>query len=59
MDPRSAQLALEPCYHGAGTNLCEKTNQNVSMGWLFADFGLRNYFKQDQEEILSTPIEIA
>lgn len=58
MDPRSAQLALEPCYHGAGTNLCEKTDQNASMA-LFADFGLRNYFKQDQEEILSTPIEIA
>lgn len=56
MDPRSALLALDPCYHGPEVkNLCEKSDQNA-LSTLFADFGQKDYFMLDQE-ILSTPIE--
>ncbi|PGH00129.1 hypothetical protein AJ79_08312 [Helicocarpus griseus UAMH5409] len=45
-------------YHGAGENKCDKTDPDA-LRTLFAVFGQRDYFRQDQEEFLSTPIEIA
>ncbi|KAI1829237.1 hypothetical protein DTO006G1_9827 [Penicillium roqueforti] len=45
-------------YHGAGENKCDKTDP-LALRTLFAVFGQRDYFRQDQEEVLSTPIEIA
>ncbi|KAL6231034.1 hypothetical protein BDW75DRAFT_233945 [Aspergillus navahoensis] len=45
-------------YHRAGENKCEVTDP-LALRTLFAVFGQRDYFRQDQEEVLSTPIEIA
>ncbi|KAL4810345.1 hypothetical protein BDV18DRAFT_156712 [Aspergillus unguis] len=58
MEPGSALFTLGSTYHGAGENQCEKTDP-LALRTLFACFGQRDYFRQDQEEILSTPIEIA
>ncbi|KAK6005753.1 hypothetical protein QM012_007395 [Aureobasidium pullulans] len=45
-------------YHGAGENKCGKDDPDA-LRTLFAVFGQRDYFRQDQEEAISTPIEIA
>lgn len=58
MEPGSALFTLGSTYHGAGENKCEPTDPDA-LRTLFAVFGQRDYFRQDQEEILSTPIEIA
>ncbi|KAL4778205.1 hypothetical protein BJX76DRAFT_366588 [Aspergillus varians] len=58
MEPGSALFTLGSTYHGAGENKCEKTDP-LAFRTLFAVFGQRDYFRQDQEEVLSTPIEIA
>ncbi|KAL4928485.1 phytanoyl-CoA dioxygenase family protein [Aspergillus undulatus] len=45
-------------YHGAGENKCDKSDP-LALRTLFACFAQRDYFRQDQDEVLSTPIEIA
>ncbi|KAL2813928.1 hypothetical protein BDW59DRAFT_167362 [Aspergillus cavernicola] len=58
MEPGSALFTLGSTYHGAGENKCEKTDP-LALRTLFAVFGQRDYYRQDQDEVLSTPIEIA
>ncbi|RDW86476.1 phytanoyl-CoA dioxygenase family protein [Aspergillus mulundensis] len=58
MEPGSALFTLGSTYHGAGENKCEK-DYPLALRTLFAVFGQRDYFRQDQEEVLSTPLEIA
>ncbi|KAL4748065.1 hypothetical protein BDW72DRAFT_196127 [Aspergillus terricola var. indicus] len=58
MEPGSALFTLGSTYHGAGENKCEVTDP-LALRTLFTVFGQRDYFRQDQEEVLSTPIEIA
>ncbi|OQD70714.1 hypothetical protein PENPOL_c001G06956 [Penicillium polonicum] len=58
MEPGSALFTLGSTYHGAGENKCDKSDP-LALRTLFAVFGQRDYFRQDQEEVLSTPIEIA
>ncbi|KAK2805090.1 hypothetical protein FQN50_006335 [Emmonsiellopsis sp. PD_5] len=58
MEPGSALFTLGSTYHGAGENKCKKTDP-LAQRTIFAVFGQRDYFRQDQEEILSTPIEVA
>ncbi|KAG7529661.1 hypothetical protein FFLO_05505 [Filobasidium floriforme] len=58
MEPGSALFTLGSTYHGAGENKCDPTDPDA-LRTLFAVFGQRDYFRQDQDEVLSTPIEIA
>jgi len=58
MEPGSGLFTLGSTYHGAGENKCEMEDPEA-LRTLFAVFAQRDYFRQDQEEILSTPIEIA
>ncbi|WVQ79665.1 hypothetical protein IAT38_001765 [Cryptococcus sp. DSM 104549] len=58
MEAGSALFSLGSLYHGAGENKCEEADPDA-LRTLFAVFGQRDYFRQDQEEILSTPIELA
>ncbi|WWD22588.1 hypothetical protein CI109_107081 [Kwoniella shandongensis] len=58
MEPGSALFTLGSTYHGAGENKCDASDPDA-LRTLFAVFGQRDYFRQDQEEILSTPLEIA
>jgi ectoine hydroxylase-related dioxygenase (phytanoyl-CoA dioxygenase family) len=58
MDPGDALFTLGSTYHGAGENKSAAGEEN-SLRTLFAVFAQRDYFRQDQEEILSTPIQIA
>ncbi|KAI4760541.1 hypothetical protein E4T52_07570 [Aureobasidium sp. EXF-3400] len=58
MEPGSALFTLGSTYHGAGENKCEK-NDPDALRTLFAVFGQRDYYRQDQDEVISTPIEIA
>jgi ectoine hydroxylase-related dioxygenase (phytanoyl-CoA dioxygenase family) len=58
MQPGSAFFSLGSTYHGAGENKCEP-NDPDALRTLFAVFGQRDYFRQDQEEVLSTPLDIA
>jgi len=58
MEPGSALFTLGSTYHGAGENRCTVEDPEA-LRTLFAVFAQRDYFRQDQEEILSTPIEIA
>ncbi|RMJ18250.1 hypothetical protein CDV36_002039 [Fusarium kuroshium] len=58
MEAGSALFTLGSTYHGAGENKCEKTDPDA-LRTLFAVFGQRDYFRQDQYEVLSTPIEVA
>jgi ectoine hydroxylase-related dioxygenase (phytanoyl-CoA dioxygenase family) len=58
MEPGSALFTLGSTYHGAGENKCTVEDPEA-LRTLFAVFAQRDYFRQDQEEILSTPIEIA
>lgn len=58
MEAGDALFTLGSCYHGAGENQCEKTDPDA-LRTLFAVFGQRDYFRQDQEEVLSTPLELA
>ncbi|KAG9518800.1 hypothetical protein KCU93_g8284, partial [Aureobasidium melanogenum] len=58
MEPGSALFTLGSTYHGAGENKCGRDDPDA-LRTLFAVFGQRDYFRQDQEEALSTPIEIA
>ncbi|WWC68369.1 uncharacterized protein I206_102294 [Kwoniella pini CBS 10737] len=58
MEPGSALFTLGSTYHAAGENISEPTDPEA-LRTLFAVFGQRDYYRQDQEEILSTPIEIA
>lgn len=57
MEAGSALFTLGSTYHGAGENKCELEEEH-SLRTIFAVFGQRDYYRQDQEEILSTPIEI-
>ncbi|KAI5248765.1 hypothetical protein E4T42_05526 [Aureobasidium subglaciale] len=58
MDPGSALFTLGSTYHGAGENRCGKDDPDA-LRTLFAVFGQRDYYRRDQEEVLSTPLEIA
>ncbi|KAF2639692.1 hypothetical protein P280DRAFT_453694 [Massarina eburnea CBS 473.64] len=58
MEPGSALVTLGSTYHGAGENVCEPTDPDA-LRTLFAVFGQRDYFRQDQDEVLSTPLEVA
>lgn len=58
MEPGSAFFSLGATYHGAGENKCDPSDPDA-LRTLIAVFGQRDYFRQDQEEILSTPVEIA
>ncbi|KAH0363141.1 hypothetical protein KCU65_g7611, partial [Aureobasidium melanogenum] len=58
MEAGSALFTLGSTYHGAGENKCEKGDPDA-LRTLFAIFGQRDYFRQDQEEAFSTPLEIA
>uniref|UniRef100_A0A0B7KRW5 Phytanoyl-CoA dioxygenase n=1 Tax=Bionectria ochroleuca TaxID=29856 RepID=A0A0B7KRW5_BIOOC len=58
MEPGSALFTLGITYHGGGMNQCERTDPDA-VRTLFAIFGQRDFYRQDQQEILSTPIEIA
>lgn len=57
MEAGSALFTLGSTYHGAGENRCELEEEH-SLRTIFAVFGQRDYYRQDQEEILSTPIEV-
>ncbi|KAK2134401.1 hypothetical protein NOF04DRAFT_1352640 [Fusarium oxysporum II5] len=58
MEPGSALFTLGTTYHGGGTNQCQRTDSDA-VRTLFAIFGQRDFYRQDQQEILSTPIETA
>ncbi|KAL5334341.1 hypothetical protein BJX70DRAFT_402708 [Aspergillus crustosus] len=58
MEPGSALFTLGSTYHAAGENICDKTDP-LALRTLFAVFGQRDYFRQDQDEVLSTPLSIA
>jgi hypothetical protein len=58
MEPGSALFTLGSTYHGAGENKCKMTDPDA-LRTLFAVFGQRDYFRQDQDEVLSTPLKIA
>ncbi|KAL4864668.1 hypothetical protein BDV12DRAFT_205605 [Aspergillus spectabilis] len=58
MEPGSALFTLGSTYHAAGENKCGKADP-LALRTLFAVFGQRDYFRQDQDEVLSTPISIA
>lgn len=58
MEPGSALFTLGSTYHGAGENKCEASDPHA-LRTLFAVFGQREHFRQDQDEVLSTPLEIA
>ncbi|KAL5607155.1 hypothetical protein FOBRF1_007652 [Fusarium oxysporum] len=58
MEPGSALFTLGTTYHGGGTNQCQRTDPDA-VRTLFAIFGQRDFYRQDQQEILSTPIETA
>ncbi|KUJ06753.1 uncharacterized protein LY89DRAFT_692351 [Mollisia scopiformis] len=58
MEPGSALITLGSTYHGAGENKCERTDLDAKRT-LIAVFGQRDYYRADQDEDLSTPIEIA
>lgn len=58
MEPGSAFFCLGSTYHAAGENKSDPSEPDA-LRTLFAVFGQRDYYRQDQEEILSTPIEIA
>nr|XP_019050669.1 phytanoyl-CoA dioxygenase [Kwoniella bestiolae CBS 10118]OCF29599.1 phytanoyl-CoA dioxygenase [Kwoniella bestiolae CBS 10118] len=58
MEPGSALFCLGSTYHAAGENICDPTDEDA-LRTLFAVFAQRDYYRQDQEEVLSTPIEIA
>ncbi|WKT54171.1 hypothetical protein QSH57_004755 [Fusarium oxysporum f. sp. vasinfectum] len=45
-------------YHGAGENKCDKSDPDA-LRTLFACFAQRDYYRLDQDEVLSTPMEIA
>ncbi|KAK4631888.1 hypothetical protein CLAFUW4_03761 [Fulvia fulva] len=57
MEPGSALFTLGTTYHGAGENECEAGDPDA-LRTLFAVFAQRDYFRQDPEEVLSTPIEV-
>ncbi|RSL50949.1 hypothetical protein CEP53_008613 [Fusarium sp. AF-6] len=58
MEPGSALFTLGSTYHAAGENKCEQTDPEA-IRTMFAVFGQRDYFRADQDEVLSTPIEVA
>ncbi|KAL4945154.1 hypothetical protein BDV06DRAFT_209654 [Aspergillus oleicola] len=58
MEPGAALFTLGSTYHGAGENKCDPSDP-LALRTLFACFAQRDYFRQDQDEVLSTPIEIA
>ncbi|KAJ4245021.1 hypothetical protein NW762_014228 [Fusarium torreyae] len=58
MEPGSALFTLGATYHAAGENKCEPTDPEA-IRTIFACFGQRDYFRADQDEVLSTPVEVA
>ncbi|SPO06544.1 uncharacterized protein DNG_09234 [Cephalotrichum gorgonifer] len=57
MAPGSALFTLGATYHGAGENTCEPTDPDA-IRTMFAVFGQRDYFRADQDEAFSTPLEV-
>ncbi|KAL4879279.1 hypothetical protein BJY04DRAFT_220399 [Aspergillus karnatakaensis] len=58
MEAGSALFTLGSCFHAGSANMCEPDEPDA-LRTLFAVFGQRDYFRQHQEEVLSTPIEVA
>ncbi|CAG7558233.1 unnamed protein product [Fusarium equiseti] len=58
MEPGSALFTLGSTYHGAGENKCDRSDPDA-LRTLFACFAQRDYYRLDQNEVLSTPIKIA
>ncbi|EGU77054.1 hypothetical protein FOXB_12437 [Fusarium oxysporum f. sp. conglutinans Fo5176] len=58
MEPGSALFTLGSTYHAAGENKCDRSDPDA-LRTLFACFAQRDYYRLDQDEVLSTPIEIA
>jgi ectoine hydroxylase-related dioxygenase (phytanoyl-CoA dioxygenase family) len=58
MEPGSALFTLGSTYHGAGENKCDRSDPDA-LRTLFACFAQRDYYRLDQNEVLSTPLEIA
>ncbi|KAF4962612.1 hypothetical protein FSARC_9390 [Fusarium sarcochroum] len=58
MEPGSALFTLGATYHAAGENKCDPSDPEA-IRTIFACFGQRDYFRADQDEVLSTPIEVA
>ncbi|KAF4965632.1 hypothetical protein FSARC_6595 [Fusarium sarcochroum] len=58
MEPGSALFTLGTCFHAGSANTCD-TDDPDALRTLFAVFGQRDYFRQHQEEVLSTPIDVA
>ncbi|TYJ56766.1 hypothetical protein B9479_002536 [Cryptococcus floricola] len=58
MEAGSALFILGSTYHGAGENKCTQEDPEA-IRTLYAFAGQRDYFRQDQEEVLSTPVELA
>lgn len=57
MEPGSALFTLGSTYHGAGANTSDDTDPD-RFRTIFACFGQRDYYRKNQEEILSTPTEV-
>ncbi|OCF41833.1 phytanoyl-CoA dioxygenase [Kwoniella heveanensis CBS 569] len=58
MEPGSALFTLGSTYHGAGENKCDQSDPDA-LRTLIAVFGQRDYLRPDQDEVLTTPLEIA
>ncbi|OJJ49992.1 hypothetical protein ASPZODRAFT_22693 [Penicilliopsis zonata CBS 506.65] len=58
MEPGSALFTLGTTYHAGGENKCTSEDPEAIRA-LFAVFGQRDYLRRNQEEVLSTPAEIA
>ncbi|KAL2214435.1 hypothetical protein CC79DRAFT_146950 [Sarocladium strictum] len=58
MAPGSALFTLGSTYHGAGKNVCEPTDPDA-VRTILGCFGQRDYYRPDQDEVFSTPLEIA
>ncbi|KAF4960119.1 hypothetical protein FGADI_1137 [Fusarium gaditjirri] len=58
MEPGSALFTLGSTYHAVGENKCDISDPDA-LRTLFACFAQRDYYRLDQDEVLSTPIEIA
>ncbi|KIW59037.1 hypothetical protein, variant [Exophiala xenobiotica] len=58
MEPGSALFTLGSTFHAGSENKCDSSDPEA-LRTLFAVFGQRDYFRQHQEEVLSTPVEVA
>ncbi|WVR04389.1 hypothetical protein IAU60_001391 [Kwoniella sp. DSM 27419] len=57
MEPGSALFTLGSTYHAGGENTCEPSDPDA-LRTLIAVFGQRDYFRPDQDESYTTPLDI-